>query len=79
MKFPTRASVAVPLVDDIGTLGGISGPALLGWSAERQGGLEKVIWSIPCLGLTLAAISISWELWERWTGRLPKAKTIVTR
>jgi MFS family permease len=71
MKFPTRATVAIPLVDAIGTLGGISGPALLGWSAEWQG-LEKVIWSIPCLGLTLAAISMSWELWERWIGRRSK-------
>ena len=77
MKFSTRAAVAVPLVDAIGTLGGITGPALLGWSAEWRGGLEQVIWSIPCLGFALAAISISWEFFDRWTGRLQKTKPIV--
>jgi MFS family permease len=77
MKFPTRAAVAVPLVDAIGTMGGITGPALLGWSAERWGGLEQVIWSIPCVGSALAAISASWEFFDRWTGRLQKTKPLM--
>jgi len=77
MKFPDRAAVAVPMVDAIGTVGGIVGPALLGWFAEWHGGLEKVIWAIPCVGLTLAVISVTWELSERWTERALKAKAIV--
>ena len=68
-KFPARAAVAVPLVDAIGSIGGFSGPALLGWSAEHVGDLGTVMWIIPCMGLCLAAISLGWEYYDRWAGK----------
>jgi MFS family permease len=72
-KFPARAAVAVPLVDAIGSIGGFSGPALLGWSAEHLGDLGTVMWIIPCMGLFLAAISLGWEYFDRWGGNRKNA------
>lgn len=39
LKFPTRATVSVPMVDAIGSLGSISGPTLLGMGCRVAGWL----------------------------------------
>jgi fucose permease len=72
-KFATRAAVACPLVDAIGNLGGFAGPAGLGVLADRFGGLERVIWIAPALGFLLAAVSLGWELIDRWSVRPPSS------
>ncbi len=64
-KFADRAGTAVPLVDAIGTIGAVSGPPLMGWIAQRMGGLERAAWLIPPMGCVLVAISLGWELKDR--------------
>ena len=60
-KFPDRAGTAVPLVDAIGSIGAISAPPLMGWLAQRMGGLERAAWFLPLTGCLLIAISLGWE------------------
>lgn len=65
IKFPDRAGTAVPLVDAIGTIGAIPAPPLMGWVAQRMGGLERAAWLIPLTGCLLIAISLGWEAKDR--------------
>ena len=64
-KFADRAGTAVPLVDAIGTIGAIPAPPLMGWVAQRMGGLEQAAWLIPLTGCLLVAISLGWEVRDR--------------
>lgn len=64
-KFADRAGTAVPLVDAIGTIGAIPAPPLMGWVAQRMGGLERAAWLIPLTGCLLIAISLGWEAKDR--------------
>lgn len=64
-KFADRAGTAVPLVDAIGTIGAIPAPPLMGWVAQRMGGLERAAWLIPLTGCLLVAISLGWEAKDR--------------
>ena len=64
-KFADRAGTAVPLVDAIGSIGAIAGPPLMGWVAQRMGGLERAAWLIPLTGCLLIAVSLGWEAKDR--------------
>lgn len=64
-RFADRAGTAVPLVDAIGSIGAIAGPSLMGWAAQRMGGLERAAWLIPLTGCLLIAISLGWEAKDR--------------
>jgi MFS family permease len=60
-KFRERAATAIPLTDAIGSAGGLMGPTLIGFLADRAGSLHKVLWlSIPAGGL-LVTIALIWE------------------
>jgi MFS family permease len=63
-KFGDRAATAIPLIDAIGTLGGLSGPTLMGILANVHG-LGAVLWFIPAVGSVFVAIVFTWEFVDR--------------
>ena len=64
-KFGRRAPVVIPLYEAVGTTAGIVGPPLVGHLADRTGELGTVLWVVPAAGVTLGAIAIGWELYDR--------------
>ncbi len=69
-KFPARAAVAVPLVDAIGSIGGIATPTLIGLLADRLGRLDYAIWWALGAGLLLTVITLVWQQADRRKGQL---------
>ncbi|HUQ91599.1 MAG TPA: MFS transporter [Bryobacteraceae bacterium] len=67
-KFAARAAVAVPLVDMIGSFGGIFTPTLIGMLADRLGHLDRAIWWALVAGLLLSLITLVWQYADRLRG-----------
>jgi nitrate/nitrite transporter NarK len=69
-KFAARAAVAVPLVDAIGSLGGIATPTLIGILADRLGHLDRAIWWALAAGILLSLITLVWQYADRLRGEV---------
>ncbi|MFN0165352.1 MAG: MFS transporter [Bryobacteraceae bacterium] len=69
-KFVARAAVAVPLVDAIGSIGGIAAPTLIGLLADKLGRLDHAIWWALGAGLLLTVITLAWQYTDRLRGEL---------
>ncbi len=64
VKFGTRAAIVIPLMQAYGNLGGLVGPAMLGFLANHFG-LWAVLWLIPVLGIVVVVIVFAWEIVDR--------------
>lgn len=60
--FGSRATIAIPLIDAVGMLGGAIGPILVGGLADRSGGLHAALWLVPVAGVLLVVIVVAWEV-----------------
>ncbi len=70
-KFKELAGIAIPMVDGIGMIGALIGPPLLGHLAELTGqGIHASLWLVPIFGLTLTAISLGWQWFDKKTERI---------
>jgi MFS family permease len=62
--FGSRAATAIPLMDAIGTLGGLVAPTVVGQLGDHYG-LRAVLWLVPAVGMFLVAIVVAWLLVDR--------------